>query len=232
MSTLPYYEAYASEMTAPHLVLVHGFLSSRAQWRANLSALSRVSRPVCIELWGHGRSPAPTDPAAYRVDAYLQAFETVRRQLRVRSWYICGQSFAAGLVAQYSLLYPDSVRGQIITNSTSAFAPVARNRSNDEQARRADAIKREGRSAIEMLSIHPRHATRIPAAIQDELIADAAMASPLGIANSIRYTAPGLSVIGCWHNTVVPTLLVNGRWEKAFQPLRDHASKLAGRHYR
>ena len=54
--------------TGPYLLLVHGFLSSRAQWRPNLEGLRRFCRPVVVELWGHGRSPTPDDPEAYRVE--------------------------------------------------------------------------------------------------------------------------------------------------------------------
>src|SRR5437870_13580594 len=56
-----YYDVHAG--TGPYVLLVHGFLSSRTQWRLNLAALARVMRPVVVELWGHGRSPAPADPA-------------------------------------------------------------------------------------------------------------------------------------------------------------------------
>jgi hypothetical protein len=55
-----YYDVHAG--TGPYMLLVHGFLSSRSQWRLNLAALAGVVRPVVVELWGHGRSPAPTDP--------------------------------------------------------------------------------------------------------------------------------------------------------------------------
>ena len=56
-----YYDVHAG--TGPYMLLVHGFLSSRTQWRLNLAALASVVRPVVVELWGHGRSPAPAEPA-------------------------------------------------------------------------------------------------------------------------------------------------------------------------
>ena len=51
--------------TGPFLLLVHGFLSGRSQWKLNLAALSEVVQPVVLELWGHGRSPSPEDVARY-----------------------------------------------------------------------------------------------------------------------------------------------------------------------
>ena len=53
------------------------------------------------------------------------------------------------------------------------------------------------------------------------MLADAALLSPKGIANAIRYTRPELSVLGQFKRTLVPTLIVNGLRENAFQPLLE-----------
>ena len=73
-SRLPHFELH-DQGHGPHVMFLHGFLSSRAQWRPNLPGLTPFCRPVVVELLGHGRSPAPADPAAYTVDSYLAAFE-------------------------------------------------------------------------------------------------------------------------------------------------------------
>ena len=65
MSTL-YWEVH--EGNGPHVLLVHGFLSSRAQWRLNIESMSRYCTPVVVELWGHGRSPEPERPEDYLPD--------------------------------------------------------------------------------------------------------------------------------------------------------------------
>src|SRR5271157_541104 len=112
----------------PHLLLVHGLLSSRAQWRPNLGALAAVSTPVVVELLGHGRSGAPAGSAAYTVAAYVRQFEALRERLGVRRWFICGQSFGAGLTIRYALTHPDRIVGQIFTNTMSGLSPAARER--------------------------------------------------------------------------------------------------------
>ena len=76
----------------PYLLLVHGFLSSRAQWVLNLDALSDVARPVVVEMYGHGRSPSPDDPAIYAPKNYVAEFERIRGELGVERWLVCGQS--------------------------------------------------------------------------------------------------------------------------------------------
>ena len=100
-----YYEVHEGD--GPYLLLVHGLLSSRAQWRPNLRALQRVSRPVVVELLGHGRSPAPHGPDAYRPDAYSRAFEELREALGAERWLVCGQSLGAALTFRYALSHPE-----------------------------------------------------------------------------------------------------------------------------
>lgn len=71
----------------PHAVLLHGLLGSRSYWLDNLDALQAVCRPVVVELWGHGRSPAPADPARYEPDAYADELERLRIGLGAERWF-------------------------------------------------------------------------------------------------------------------------------------------------
>ena len=210
----------------PYLLLVHGFLSSRAQWRPNLAALKEHVRPVIVELWGHGRSPAPEDPAEYRVTSYIEAFEAIRRDLGVDRWLVCGQSFGAGLTIRYSHSHLTHVFGQIFTNSVSALSAPGEPESGAALMARADSLERGGRAAIEALPFHPRFATRFANEVKQEMLEDAALIQPTAIANAIRYTIPQLSVADCFGGLTVPGLLVNGLWERPFQPLRDRAATL------
>ena len=108
--------------SGPHLLMVHGFLSSSAQWLANLEALSAVCKPVTVDLWGHGRSPAPRDKTHYSPQAYAGQFEQIRQQLGIERWFVCGYSLGAGLSIRYAHDYPQNVYGHIFTNSNSALA--------------------------------------------------------------------------------------------------------------
>lgn len=212
------------EKTLPPLLLVHGFLSSRAQWRANIDGLMTFCRPIIVELWGHGRSPAPEEPALYQVGSYVAFFETLRARLGVDRWFLCGQSFGAGLTIRYALTHADRVAGQIFTNSVSGLS--AARGSNAQRNDHANALERGGPRAIEALTFHPRHARRLPPDVKAEMLEDAKLLSPRGVANAIRYTVPNLSVTDAFAETRVPTLLLNGTWDKAFQPLRQKAAEL------
>jgi 2-succinyl-6-hydroxy-2,4-cyclohexadiene-1-carboxylate synthase len=216
---LPYFEIHGRGR-GPFMLLVHGFLSSRAQWMLNLEALSEVCQPIVLELYGHGRSPAPAEPAAYTVSAYLAAFEAIREKVGTERWFVCGQSFGGGLTIRYALAHRDRLHGLIFTNSVSALSRL----EPEEMERRATLIEQGGRAGLESMRIHPRHARRLPAEVKAELVADAALIAPEGIAHSIRVTRTDLYAGDELHQLALPVLLVNGRGEAAFQPLRDKAA--------
>jgi pimeloyl-ACP methyl ester carboxylesterase len=220
----PHWEAI--EGTGPHLLLVHGFLTSRAQWQLNLDALREHCRPVLIELWGHARSPSPEDSRSYRPDAYLEVFESIRRAVGAEQWFVCGYSLGAGLSIRYALEHPDRVRGHIFTNSTSGLADaqqVADWKANAQQA--AQRLLEGGHAALDRIAVHPRHARRLPKAIYNALLADAEQHDPAGIANTLRWTNPELSMRHRLHENQVPALLVCGRRERRFAPMRDYAAE-------
>jgi 2-succinyl-6-hydroxy-2,4-cyclohexadiene-1-carboxylate synthase len=208
----------------PHLLLVHGLCSSRAQWRPNLAGLGRFCTPVIVEVLGHGRSQSPEDPSAYAVEAYIDRFEALREELGAETWAVCGQSFGAGLTMRYALERPTRVFAQIFTNSNSALSPGAPPVSEEQRLARLAGFEERGRAALEALAFYPKRTGRLPPAVEDELIADAERISLSGIANGLRYTSPGLCVTPRLAEIATPTLLVNGRRERRFQPLRDHAA--------
>jgi pimeloyl-ACP methyl ester carboxylesterase len=208
----------------PYLLLVHGMLASRAQWLRNLDALAHIARPVVVELFGHGRSPSPADPAAYRPEAYVRAFERVRVALGAERWFVCGQSLGAALTLRYALDHPERVLAQVFTNSNSALADAAWSSSvRSAMETTARALEADGRAALEAFPVHPRRAKRLPADVQSALVADAALADPRGIALSGLHTVPDSSVRERVRETRVPTLLVVGEREQRFADQRRYA---------
>ena len=200
------------------MLLVHGFLSSRAHWLLNLEALSSRFRPVVIELLGHARSPTPDDPAAYAPDAYVTEFDAIRESLGVDRWFVCGQSLGAALTLRYSLNHPDHIIAQVFTNSNSALAgsdwakrvmPVM-----EAQARQ---LEREGRAALDSHPFRPTRSRRLPHAAKEALIADYELHDPVGIARTAVHTIPYSSVRDRIASMEVPTLLVAGDREEGFR---------------
>ncbi len=210
--------------SGPLLLLVHGFLSSRAQWIPNVEALSRVARPVVVELLGHGRSPAPDFPAPYHPDAYVHAFESIRKRLGMSDWFVCGQSLGAALTLRYALCHPKSIRGQIFTNTVAALAETENNENIRKFAQiSALEIHRQGPDHLKRLPMHPKNARHLPEDVRNALIRDCENADPVGIANTLRYTMPEVSVRDVICANQVPSLLICGNREKRFKVFRDFA---------
>ena len=209
----------------PPMLFVHGFLSSRSQWRENLAPLAKICRPVVVELWGHGRSPAGASPDDYSSAGYLRQFEAIRERLAVERWYLCGQSLGASLTLRYSLAFPERVIAQVITNSNSAFATaeIIVERRRLATAAIAD-LEARGLAAVEDLPVHPRRARRLPADLHREMVADTRRIDPRAIADSYRHLNVDVSVRDAARLISVPTLMVCGSYEKRFAPHRDYAA--------
>ena len=220
----PYYDIH--DGTGPYLLMVHGFLSSRAQWQPNLTALSAVSRPVVIELLGHGRSPSPDDATCYHPDGYLTFFETLRQRLGVEQWIVCGQSLGGALTLRYAFTHPHRVMAHVFTNSNAGLADAAWLETRRQSARQqANEIDQEGRAAVERIPVHPRHAKRLPADVHEALLADTALHTPEGIARTLRYTTTESPVRDRVGENRVPTLLVCGERERRFASKREFAER-------
>ena len=219
----PHWEVHPGN--GPFLLLLHGFLCSRAQWTPNLAALGAVCRPVVAELYGHGRSPSPDDAGLYAPDSYAAALDAIRAELGAESWFVGGGSLGGALALRYALTRPEVVRGVIFTNSMAAFAPTGQvGQRTEEGARSAARVRTAGMEEIDRIRVHPRHARRLPREIHEALLRDARRLDPEGVANTVRYTTPRASVRDELCAVRVPALLACGRFERRFQPHRDFAA--------
>lgn len=215
--------------TGPVMLMVHGMLSSRLQWADNTPALLSVCRPVLVELWGHGQSPTPEDPALYTVDAMVAALDAVRETLGEERVLLCTQSFGAGLGLHYCLRHPERVIAHVFTNSISAVSDPDEFERSGNRRMRMELIREHGAAALARMPFHPRHAKRLAPALQARLVEIADGTSVRAFASISETTRPDLSVADRLHEIRCPTLLVNGVYEKRFQPLRDRvAERLPG----
>ncbi len=208
----------------PYLLLLHGFLSSARQWLLNLDALSEVCRPVTVDLWGHGDSPTPEDPALYAPLAYIERLEQIRTALNTDTWIVCGYSLGAGITIRYAHVHPERVGAHIFTNSQSGLASAALIAEWSAGADEAAAkILAHGRQAIRRIPVHPRFAKRVPEPVRGALLEDAEKLSPLGIAHCMRYTNPSVSARNIAPANPRPALLCFGTHEKRFHDSKTWA---------
>lgn len=219
-----HYEVHGGR--GPFLLLVHGLLSSRAQWLANLEALAAVCRPVVVELLGHGRSPSPDDPRSYAPGAYVEEFQRLREELGAERWFVCGQSLGAALTLRYALEHPERVIAQVFTNSNSALADEAWARSvRPLMEAQAGRLRERGQAALQDHPLNPARSRRLPSAVREALLADYALHDPLGVALTGLHTVPESSVRGRVAENRVPALLVVGEREEGFAAQRRFAEE-------
>ncbi len=212
--------------SGPYLLLAHGALSNSAQWTLNLPALQRFCTPVTVELLGHGDSPSPDDPQSYEADAYVEYFETIRKQLGASRWFLCGYSLSAGLTIRYALACPERVCGHLLTNSNSAFAEAAQIAlwAAAGESTLAQAAK-EGLSFLARMPIHPRFATALPKAVYNPLVERSKLLNPAGASRTLAITAPTASIRHRVADNTRPALLLQGIREKGFQSHATFARK-------
>jgi pimeloyl-ACP methyl ester carboxylesterase len=219
---LPDWRVHAG--SGPHLLLVHGFLSSRSQWLLNLEALAAGCTQVTVELYGHSNSPSPEDPGCYQPDYYVRAFEAIRQELGVARWFLLGYSMGAGLTLRYAFDYPDRTIGHLFTNSTSGLADHAKQAELQESsAKSAARIRAGGQAAMARIPVHPRHGWRLPKQVREALVEDAARHDPAGVANTMSITIPAISERDRLAENTRPACLIWGSKEKRFAEMAEHA---------
>lgn len=222
--------AVVHEGNGPWCLLVHGALGSRSYWRDNVAALGAVCRPVVIELWGHGRSPSPAEPARYEPEAYVEEFEHLREQLGAEQWVTVGQSMGASLTLRYGLAHPERVIGQVITNTSSALTDGEswRERHTTVVTPVAERIEAEGTGLLRDHWINPGRSKRIAEETRAAMAREFDEHSAPGIAGSLRYTNRSLPLGDRLAEVSRPTLLTLGVEEERFLPLVPVAYRIPG----
>lgn len=224
-STAPRLHVDVHDGDGPYLLLVHGMLSSRAQWMLNLAAFSQYSRPVVVELWGHGRSPTPEQPHHYTPDAYVAQFERLREELGAERWLICGQSLGASLTLRYVLTHPRRAIAHVFTNTNSALAAPTDPRRIAYWEEQIERVREHGREAIDDHPMNPLLNRKLPPELRAALTADISGMTARGYAAMMEHTQPEAPLGHRLGENTVPSLLVVGEREQGFTVLREHAER-------
>jgi pimeloyl-ACP methyl ester carboxylesterase len=88
----------------------------------------------------------------------------------------------------------------------------------------AQMLLDQGPEGIKKISVHPVNARWLPKEVKAALLADCSSLNVLGVANTVRYTLPELSVRTEISKNRVPTLLNCGKQEKRFKSLKEFAA--------
>ncbi len=198
------------------LLLIHGYMSSNNQWALNRDGLAEHLRLILLEQPGHGRSEAPDDRDQYRPEPVLAAIDSIRDRLGIDRWWVGGHSLGGAMAMRYALANPERTRGLLMTNTRAAFG-VAR-----PPADRPEVTKQPGSFDRHSIHVHPIRAKRWPAEIKAKLVNDADTMPGHALAHTAA-NSPNWRSVDDMHQLVPPALLINGRWEKLFQPCVEQA---------
>ena len=102
----------ATTGTGPAVVLVHGMGDSGPVWVGTVEALGADYACTCIDLPGHGRSPAPSERAPYEREAVLESIDAVLA--RTGPAVYVGHSLGGYLGLAHCLTRPGVIRGLVL----------------------------------------------------------------------------------------------------------------------
>ena len=211
------------------IVLLHGFLENSGMWDYYVSELSKKNRVIAIDLLGHGQ----TESLGYihSMEDNADVVHSILSELRIRKAILAGHSMGGYVALAFADLYPDTVKGIVLINSTS------RADSDERKINRDRAIKavKQNYSNFVRLSIANLFSeeNRERLASEIEIVKQEALKTPLqGIVATLEgmKTRKDREVI--LHFAPFPILLVLGKkdpvlnYEESIEQLENTSVKL------
>jgi pimeloyl-ACP methyl ester carboxylesterase len=125
--------SYSDTGKGTAIVLLHGFLENQTMWQAFVPELSKKYRVITIDLLGHGN----TECLGYihSMEDNADMVHEVLSELRIRKAILVGHSMGGYIALAYAELYPETLKGLVLLNSTS------RADSEERKINRSRAIK-------------------------------------------------------------------------------------------
>ena len=115
------------------VVLLHGFLENKTMWKDLAPSLAKKNRVIAIDLLGHGE----TDCLGYvhSMEENAEIVKTILSHLRIRKAIFIGHSMGGYVALAFAELYPETIKGIVLLNST------AKEDSEERKINRDRAIK-------------------------------------------------------------------------------------------
>jgi pimeloyl-ACP methyl ester carboxylesterase len=107
---------YASTGKGPVIVLLHGFLENSTMWNEMIPFLSNKNRVISIDLLGHGASG--NIGYVHAMEQQAMMVKAVLNHLKLRKFTLIGHSMGGYVGLSFAELFPNSVRGLCLMNST------------------------------------------------------------------------------------------------------------------
>lgn len=218
--------------SGPPLLLLHGFTGSREEWADLIPRLAPLREVLAVDLIGHGRAPAPADPARYTMERCVADLLALLDALGIGRADVLGYSMGGRVALQLAAAAPGRVGSLILESTSPGIADpaerAARAASDDELA---DRIEREGLAwFVDHWAALPLFASQaaLPAGVLAALRERRLRGSAVGYANSLRGMGAGRQS-SLWERLPdlgVPALLIGGELDAKYAAILEHMSRL------
>ena len=121
--------SYSDTGKGTAVVLLHGFLENKTMWKDLAPILSQKNRIITIDLLGHGE----TDCFGYvhSMEDNAEIVKAVLSHLRIRKTVLVGHSMGGYVALAFAELYPATIKGLVLLNSTSKEDSTERKHNRD-----------------------------------------------------------------------------------------------------
>lgn len=137
--------AYSDTGKGTAVVLLHGFLENSHMWDAFVPQISKKYRVITIDLLGHGQTECMG--YVHSMEDQADVVFSLLNELRIRKAVIAGHSMGGYVALAFAELYPDSVKGIALINSTSIADSDERKANRD---RAIQAVKKDYSSFVRL----------------------------------------------------------------------------------
>lgn len=130
--------SYSDTGKGTAIVLLHGFLENQTMWQDFIPEFSKKYRVITIDLLGHGE----TECLGYlhSMEDNADMVHEVLHELKIRKAVFVGHSMGGYAALAFAELYPDTIKGLVLLNSTSRADSEERKHNRD---RAIKAVKKD-----------------------------------------------------------------------------------------
>ena len=205
-----YYEVHGS---GPVILLSHGYSSTSAMWRGQVSPLSKTHTLVTWDMRGHGQSDYPEDQSQYSEEHTVADMAAILDAVGAREAIIGGLSLGGYMSLAFHLAHPNRTRALLIIDTGPGFKKdEPRDAWNANAERTAQNYAKDGLGPLEGATAERRTARH-------------RNARGLELAARGMLTQRDARVINSLPDIKVPSLVIVGADDTNFLAAADYMAK-------
>jgi pimeloyl-ACP methyl ester carboxylesterase len=121
--------SYSDSGKGTAVVLLHGFLENKTMWKDLVPISSQKNRVITIDLLGHGATGCLG--YVHSMENNAEIIKAVLSHLRIRKVIFVGHSMGGYVALAFAELYPATIKGLVLLNSTSKEDGAERKHNRD-----------------------------------------------------------------------------------------------------